>query len=67
MGRTQLFFDEHDQLLRDNHTKLGAGLTYALDRMDLFAAVSMYVSGTDAHDGQSFTVGATWYWGGGEK
>ena len=24
----------------------------------------MYVSGTDAHDGQSFTLGATWYFGG---
>lgn len=57
-------FDEHDRLLRDNHTRLGAGLAYALDRMDLFGAFSMYVSGTDSHDGQSFTVGATWYWGG---
>lgn len=59
-----LRFQEHDRLLRDNHTSIGAGLTRALDRIDLFAAFSMYVSGTDAHDGQSFTIGATWYFGG---
>lgn len=57
-------FEEHDRLLRDNHSTLGGNLSYALDRVDLFAAFSMYVSGTDAHDGQSFTVGATWYFGG---
>ena len=57
-------FEEHDRLLRDNHSRIGGGLGYALDKVDLFAAFSMYVSGTDTHDGQSFTVGATWYWGG---
>lgn len=57
-------FEEHDRLLRDNHSRIGGGLGYALDRVDLFAAFSMYVSGTDTHDGQSFTLGATWYFGG---
>lgn len=57
-------FDEHDRLLRDNHWRVGGGVGYALDKVDLFAAVSAYVSGTDAHDGQAFAVGATWYFGG---
>lgn len=57
-------FEEHDRLLRDNHFGIGGALAYGLGKVDLFAAFSMYVSGTDAHDGQSFTLGATWYFGG---
>ena len=57
-------FEEHDRLLRDNHASVGGGLAYSLAKADLFAAVVVYVSGTDAHDGQSFTLGATWYFGG---
>jgi len=57
-------FEEHDRLLRDNHFGIGGSVSYSLDKMDLFGAFSMYVSGTDAHDGQSFTLGATWYFGG---
>ncbi len=57
-------FQEHDRLLRDNYASVGGGLTYSMDKTDLFAAISVYVSGTDAHDGQAFTIGATWYFGG---
>jgi hypothetical protein len=57
-------FEEHDRLLRDNHWKLGGTLGRSLGRVDLFAAFSMYIAGTDTHDGQSFTFGATWYFGG---
>ncbi len=60
-------FAEHDRLLRDNHSTIGGGVSYSLDKMDLFAAFSMYVSGTDTHDGQSFTLGATWYFGGNQS
>jgi len=28
---------------------------------DVFASVSSYVWGRDAHDGEVYTVGATWY------
>ena len=67
VGLSGPYFEEHDRLLRDNHSTLGGQVSYGLDRMDLFAAFSMYLSGTDAHDGQSFTVGATWYLGGNQS
>ncbi|MEO8359932.1 MAG: hypothetical protein ABI672_07875, partial [Vicinamibacteria bacterium] len=62
-----LRFEEHDRLLRDNNWRVGGSLSYSLERMDVFASVSAYVAGTDAHDGESFTLGATWYFGGQPK
>jgi serine/threonine protein kinase len=34
---------------------------YDVGPADVFAAVSSYVWGRDAHDGEVYTVGATWY------
>ena len=56
--------DEHDRLLRDNNWRIGAGASYSVGIFDVFAAFSKYVSGTDTHDGQAYTVGLTYYFGG---
>ena len=55
---------EHDRLLRDNNWRLGVGLSYSLGDVDVFAGYTKYVSGTDTHDGQAYTVGLTYYFGG---
>lgn len=55
---------EHDRLLRDNHWRVGGGLSYSVGVFDVFAGFSKYVSGTDTHDGQAYTVGLTYYFGG---
>ena len=51
---------EHDRLLRDNNWRLGAGVTYSLPRMDVFASYVEFVRGTDSHAGRAFTAGVSW-------
>jgi hypothetical protein len=51
---------EHDRLLRDNHWRAGAGVSYTLDQLDVFATYLEYVSGTDAHTGRAVTTGVSW-------
>ena len=53
-------FKEHDRLLRDNYWHLGAGTTYALPHVDLFASYVQFMGGTDTHSGKAVTVGASW-------
>jgi hypothetical protein len=48
---------EHDRLLRDNNWRLGAGITYSMPRMDVFASYVEFVRGTDSHAGRAFTAG----------
>ena len=55
---------EHDRLLRDGNWRLGAGLSYSFGNFDVFAGYTKYVWGTDSHDGQAYTVGLTYYFGG---
>lgn len=52
--------EQHDRLLRDNYFHAGAGLTYQLPGVDLFASYVEYVRGTDTHSGRAFTVGVSW-------
>jgi len=33
----------------------------SIGQVDLFVSVTKYISGTDTHDGQAYTVGATFY------
>jgi len=54
-------FAQRDRLTRSNYWHVGGGLAYSAGPVDLFAAYSKYVSGTDTHNGQAYTVGATWY------
>ena len=55
---------EHDRMLFDNYWHAGGGLSYSLGQLDVFASVSKYLSGINTHDGQVYTVGTTWYFGG---
>jgi hypothetical protein len=51
---------QHDRLLRDNNWRLGAGVTYSLRQMDVFASYVEFVQGTDSHAGRAFTTGVSW-------
>ena len=48
---------EHDRILRDNHFRLGGGVSYSLERVDLFASYLSLVQGTDSHGGHAVTIG----------
>jgi hypothetical protein len=50
-----------DRIGRVKYWQVGGGLSYDVGPADVFAAVSSYVWGRDAHDGEAYTVGATWY------
>ena len=52
--------EEHDRLLRDNNFRLGGGVSYSLERVDLFASYLSLVQGTDSHGGRAITVGISW-------
>jgi hypothetical protein len=54
---------QRDRVLRTNYWQLGGGLSYSFGSVDVFASYSAYVWGRDAHDGQVFGAGATWYFG----
>ena len=51
---------QHDRLLRDNNWRLGAGITYSMRQLDMFASYIEFVRGTDSHAGRSFTTGISW-------
>lgn len=55
---------EFHRLFRNNFWQAGGGLSYSVGSFDIFAAFTKYVWGTDTHDGQAYTLGATWYFGG---
>jgi hypothetical protein len=59
-GRPQLLA-QRDRLGRVKYWQVGGGLSYDVGPADVFASVSSYVWGRDAHDGEVYTVGATWY------
>jgi hypothetical protein len=50
----------HDRLLRDDNIHAGAGLSYSLRQIDVFASFIEYASGTDAHAGHVVTIGVSW-------
>lgn len=53
------------RLFRNNFWQLGAGISYSAGPFDVFASFTKYVWGTDTHDGQAYTLGLTWFFGGG--
>ena len=59
-GKPQLFA-QRDRVGRVKYLQVGGGLSYDLGPADVFASVSSYVWGRDAHDGEVYTLGATWY------
>jgi hypothetical protein len=50
-----------DQARRVNYWHVAAGLSANLGPVDVFASFVKYVSGTDTHAGQAFTIGTSWY------
>ncbi len=54
-------FAQRDRLIRTNYWQLGGGLSYSAGPVDVFAAITKYVWGRDAHNGVAYTVGSTWY------
>jgi hypothetical protein len=61
---TPELFAQRDRILRVNNWKVGGGFAYSVSPVvDVFAAFTKFVSGTDSHNGQAYTVGATWYFG----
>ena len=52
---------QRDRLTRSKYWHVGGGVSYSAGPVDLFAAYTKYVSGTDTHNGQVYIVGATWY------
>ena len=56
---TAALFREHDRLMRDDSWHVGAALTYAFARADLFASYVEFVSGRNTHAGRALTVGVS--------
>ena len=54
---------QRDRILKTHYWQVGGGLSYAVGGSDVFVSYQRYVSGTDAHAGQVFGAGATWYFG----
>lgn len=54
-------FVQRDRLIRTNYWHLGASVAYSFGPLDVFAAYTRYVWGRDAHNGQAYTLGSTWY------
>jgi hypothetical protein len=58
---TPLRFSQRDRILRTHYWQLGGGVSYSAGPLDLFASFMKYVWGRDAHNGQVYNVGSTWY------
>jgi len=54
-------FAQRDRLLSTQYWHAGGGLAYSAGPVDLFVAITKYVSGKNTHNGQVYTVGSTWY------
>jgi hypothetical protein len=54
-------FAQRDRVQKSNYWHLAGGVSFDAGPVDLFAAYTKYVWGTDTHNGQAFTFGSTWY------
>jgi hypothetical protein len=54
---TQETLDQLDRLLRDNYLRTGIGVNYSLQRMNLFADFSGFISGSDTHRIRALALG----------
>jgi hypothetical protein len=60
------FFRTHDRAARTNYFNLGLGASFALGASwDVYAIFIKTLSGENAHQSRSLSIGATWYFGGG--
>jgi hypothetical protein len=53
-------FLQHDRLLRNDYFHAGAGATYQLSRLDIYATYVGFVSGTNTHKGWATSMGVSW-------
>ena len=58
---TPALMAQRDRLIRSNWWQAGGGLAYSMGKVDLFGSITKYVWGRDAHNGQVYGFGATWY------
>lgn len=56
-------YAQRDRVQKTHYWQLGGGLAYSMGPADVFLSYQKYVWGRDAHDGQVFGAGATWYFG----
>jgi hypothetical protein len=52
---------QRDRLGRVNYWHIEGGAAVTAGPVDFFFAITKYVAGTDTHNGQAYTAGATWY------
>jgi hypothetical protein len=54
-------YAQRDRLQKSQYWHGEAGAAYSFGSMDVFVAYTKYIWGRDTHNGQAYTVGATWY------
>ncbi len=54
---------QRDRILKTRYWQVGGGVSYGIGRSDVFVSYQRYVWGRDAHAGQVFGAGASWYFG----
>jgi hypothetical protein len=54
-------YAQRDRLLKVNCWQAGGGVSYSLGPFDVFGSYLKYIWGRDAHNGQAFTFGSSWY------
>ncbi|PYQ12819.1 MAG: hypothetical protein DMF80_17975 [Acidobacteria bacterium] len=60
------FFRDHDRAARTNYLNVGAGTTFeATHSLDIYFVFVKTVWGENAHQARSFSLGASWQFGGG--
>jgi hypothetical protein len=60
------FFRDHDRAARTNYLNAGAGATFEATRvLDIYLVFVKTVWGQNAHQARSFSLGASWQFGGG--
>ena len=59
-GNTPERMFEHDRLLRDDNFRIGGGIAYSLDKMDVFFSYFQLLQGNDSHGGRAITAGVSW-------
>ena len=52
-----------DRIFKVRYMQVAGGLSFNAGPIDLFASYTKYVWGRDAHNGQAFGAGVTWYFG----
>lgn len=52
-------YQQYDRILRDNYFHVSGGVTVSLPRVDVFATLVRYVSGSDTHTGHALNAGVS--------